>query len=124
MSGRRKTSTGARTGLVDGIVESVDARTVLDRSITESEFQRTVVEAATALNWIVVHFPNTYGNPIWPDLTLIRGGRIIFAELKREDGTLSRKQRERLWELANAGMTVHVWKPSMWESIEATLKGA
>lgn len=90
---------------------------------TEAQFQAAVKEAAEKHGWLVFHWPNALINPIWPDLTLIRGGRIIFAELKREDGKLSRKQRERLHELAAAGMTVHVWKPSHWELIETILRG-
>lgn len=82
-----------------------------------------MVEAAERLGWLVFHWPNALINPIWPDLTLIRDGRVIFAELKREDGRLSAKQKERLYELASAGMTVHVWRPSMWELIEVILRG-
>jgi hypothetical protein len=90
---------------------------------SEKAFQATVVAAAEKHGWLVFHWPNALINPIWPDLTLIRDGRVIFAELKREDGRLSPKQKARLWELAEAGMEVYIWRPSAWDAIEMTLRG-
>lgn len=93
------------------------------RRQTEAEFQAAVIEAAERLGWLCFHWPNAIINPIWPDLTLIKDGRVIFAELKAERGKLSPKQRERFQELAGAGMDVRVWRPSQWEWIEQTLRG-
>jgi hypothetical protein len=57
----------------------------------------------------------------WPDLVLIRRPRIIFAELKAEDGVVSEDQRAWLDELAACGQHVYVWYPSSWPEIEAVL---
>lgn len=91
---------------------------------TEAQFQSAVKEAAERHGWLVFHWPNALINPIWPDLTLIRGGRIIFAELKTHRGKLSLNQEARLLELAAAGMEVYIWRPQYRDAIEATLKGA
>ncbi len=87
----------------------------------------------------------TYETPVggdaagWPDLVLARverpaGGdgvrgpgrlRIIFAELKSETGRVDPLQRE--WaELLSHGQTevqYCLWRPSQWDSIQATLTG-
>jgi hypothetical protein len=90
---------------------------------TEADFQRTVIDMAQRLGWLVAHWPNAVMNPIWPDLTLIKGRRVIFAELKTERGKLGLKQAQRLAELETIGAEVYVWRPSMFESIEMTLRG-
>lgn len=101
----------------------IEAPAYLGRQ-TEKEFQRTVVAAARQLGWLCVHFRQMVGNPAgWPDLVLIRGGRVIFAELKRQDGELSRRQREWIAQLEAVGADVRVWRPGDWESIEVTLRG-
>lgn len=92
---------------------------------TEAAFQATVTEMAERLGWISVHFPNAIINPSgWPDLTLIKGRRVIFAELKTERGKLGPKQQERIEELKFIGAEVYVWRPSMLDEVEATLRGA
>lgn len=91
---------------------------------TEAQFQAAVIEAARLHGWLVFWWPNAVINPIWPDLTLIKDSRVVFAELKTERGKLGKKQLERLQELASAGMDVRVWRPSGWDAfILPTLKG-
>lgn len=49
----------------------------------------------------------------FPDLTAVRGTRLIFAELKRELGETSDKQDAWLEQLAATGHAeVYVWRPS------------
>ena len=92
---------------------------------TEAAFQLAVMDLARALGWEPVHFRQMIGNPSgYPDLTIIRGDRVILAELKRENGTVSRRQQEWIDRMAAVGTTVHVWRPSDWPEIEAALKGA
>lgn len=91
---------------------------------TEAQFMATVKEAAERHGWIAVHFPNAIINPTWPDLTLIRGRRVVFAELKTERGKLGPRQREMIADLEAIGAEVYVWRPSMWPAIEAALRGA
>ncbi len=92
---------------------------------TEAQFQMAVVDLARALGWEPVHFRQMVGNPAgYPDLTIIRGERVILAELKRENGKVSQRQQEWIDRMAAVGTTIYVWRPSDWESIEAALKGA
>lgn len=91
---------------------------------SEKEFQRAVVEMAAHLGWLCVHFPAMLANPSgWPDLICFRDGKVLVAELKTERGTLGPRQKEWVENLREAGITVHVWRPSSWPAIEATLLG-
>jgi hypothetical protein len=56
----------------------------------------------------------------WPDLILVKGGRIIFAELKAQDGTTSIEQKQVLVMLGNVG-EVFVWRPSDFGQVLDTL---
>lgn len=56
----------------------------------------------------------------FPDRVLVRD-RVIFAELKREKGTVSPSQREWLDGLASTGAEVYVWKPSDLDEIAEIL---
>ncbi len=91
---------------------------------SEKDFQATVVGLARQLGWHVYHFPNAIINPIFPDLLMFRDGQTLMAELKTERGKLSPRQVVMVLDLGAHGMTVHVWKPAMWEAIEATLRGS
>jgi hypothetical protein len=98
-----------------------------DRHTSGAELQVLVVELATIYGWSWVHFrpartERGWRTPVegplgkgWPDLVLIRerDGRIVFAELKREQGDdLSADQYFVLEYLRAAGQEVHVWRPS------------
>jgi hypothetical protein len=90
---------------------------------TEREFQRTVVDAARTFGWFVVAFPQMVGNPPgWPDLTMFRNGNTVLVELKTERGKLSPRQLAMREDLKAHGMTVYVWRPSMWDDIVALLE--
>lgn len=102
---------------------TTSAQTAVARQ-TEKEFQRSVLEAASALNWFCLHFPNAVINPAgWPDLICFRGGKCLLMELKRENGKLGPKQEEMIDTLQHCGQVVHVFRPSQWDEIEATLRG-
>jgi hypothetical protein len=106
---------------------------------TESEagFQRWVINTAHIFGWKVAHFRpamNQRGKwmtPVqadgagFPDCVLAnsRQRRLIIAELKREDGKLSDKQKEWLDTLTNCNVETYCWKPSMRDDIERILKG-
>lgn len=90
----------------------------------EASWQRTVVEAARWLGWDVYHFPNMVGNPAgFPDLLLFKDGRTLVMELKSEKGTLGPRQVECIERLGQAGIVVHVLRPSMWDMVESLLRG-
>jgi hypothetical protein len=57
----------------------------------------------------------------YPDLTLWRDDRLIFAELKRENGRLSPAQEAVLADLRKTNAEVYVWRPSDWADIAQAL---
>jgi hypothetical protein len=93
---------------------------------TEAEFMATVKKTAEQLGWLVWHFPNALINPCVPDLFMFRDGVLVLAELKtnRKTSRLSVNQARMLLNLDAHGFYCYVWRPSDWDEIEATLKGA
>lgn len=59
----------------------------------------------------------------YPDLTLVKPGRLIFAELKSRQGKLTHEQFVWLDLLKHSvqGVEVYCWRPSDWETITQTL---
>lgn len=106
--------------------------TQLTRQQTERELQEAVTTLARMLGYSVAHFndsrrqvrPRVFVGDRdakgWPDLVLCRG-RLIIAELKREDGKLTTAQRQWIDALSLAGAEVCVWRPSDWDEIVAVL---
>lgn len=92
--------------------------------IAEKDFQQGVMDFAKLRGWRTYHpYRSTRSTPGFPDITLVRRGRLIFAELKAESGTLSAHQKEWLQDLRNVhGVEVFVWRPSDWPEIERVLR--
>ena len=103
--------------------------------ITERDFQRAVVDLARIHGWRVHHTRpalnrrGQWQTPIqgdagFPDIVLARGGRVIFAELKRTGGRPTPQQHMWLETLAQCdGVEVYVWNPDDWDRIVAILGG-
>lgn len=117
--------------------------------MTEAELQNLIISLADLTGWRHFHAPDNRpsGNtgrvqrvtPGWPDLTLVRGTRLIFAELKTEKGRVSPEQEVWLAELAAIGQAVaflaeqaildgphpsietYVWRPSDWPAVQQLL---
>lgn len=109
---------------------------------TEAMFSEWVDQARTLGGWLATHFraaraAGGYVTPLtgdkgFPDWTLVHpDGRLIFAELKGERGTLEPHQRSWLNHLANAalprthaaeyGFDVCLWRPADKPEIEDVL---
>ena len=114
---------GRRTAL-EPLVTEVSAE-YLTSTISEREFQTTVIEMAHAYGWLVHHTrpagtATGWRTPIqgdagFPDLVLARGGQVIIAELKRERGELTAAQGRWLAYLGPIqwpGFQACVWRPS------------
>lgn len=94
--------------------------TVLPKN--ETEWLKVVTRAAQDTGWEWLHIgrvgkhkangaKGTLGKG-WPDLFLIRPGRMLFAELKADDAPdLTLEQKLVLAALSNAGAEVYVWRP-------------
>jgi len=106
--------------------------TLMKPRLSEAAFQKNVVQLARARGWIVAHFRaslNQRGQwqtavsgdgAGYPDLTLVRE-RVLFVELKAEDGRVRPEQRVWLCALASAGVDVFVWRPSDWDVLTQVL---
>ena len=92
--------------------------------MTERQFQTAVIELARWAKWMVYHTYNSRrSNPGFPDLVLVRGDTCIFAELKTNDGRLSKAQKAWIAALdAVEGIQAVVWRPRHWATVESTLK--
>ena len=91
--------------------------------MTETQFQKAVVELAALLGWFTFHAarikghlrtPSSVG---FPDLVLAKDGVVLFAELKTDKGRLSKHQIA--WLLETHGV---IWRPKHWAIIERSLK--
>jgi hypothetical protein len=105
----------------------------------ENEWQRQVIQLAHLHGWRVAHFRSVCvarkdGSTRWqtpveadgegfPDLLLCKPGKIIVAELKRDDGRVSTEQREWLHTFELAGVAAYTWRPRDWAEVLAVLSG-
>ena len=94
-------------------------------AISEKEFQQQVLELAVRCRWMSYHtFDSRRSTPGFPDLTLVRPPRIIFAELKSQNGHMTADQSKWVGALAECtSVETYVWRPGDWEHITATLTG-
>ena len=105
-------------------------------AVEEADFQAAVIELAELQGWRVYHTHDSRGSqPGFPDLTMVRRQRLIFAELKCEDGYPTDEQTAWLTDLGRVadeiqqnsiisptGLEVYLWHPSDWPEIELVLK--
>ena len=105
-------------------------------NLSEAEFQKQIITLFHLFGWKVAHFRKarirvkgveTYRTPVgadgagWPDILAVRGGHIIAAELKSEQGKLTKEQYDWLEALGRTGIEVYIWRPSDYEAIEKLL---
>ena len=91
--------------------------------ITEAQFQRQVVEVAHLFGWTVYHPQlSKWSERGWPDLAMVRPPRLLFAELKRENGKTTEHQDKWLALLgACPGVETYLWRPSDLDAIATAL---
>lgn len=101
---------------------------------TERSFQRKLLQLAKLLGWRSAHFRPARTAQGWrtavegdgkgfPDTVLVRGSRLVFAELKRQDARTTPEQDAWLEALSRClGVEVHIWRPSDWPEIERVLR--
>lgn len=115
--------------------------------LNEKEFQSQVLALAQMHSWRTAHFSTTVkmvkraggyayipdkGAAGFPDLVLVRGPRLVFAELKTDKTKTSDDQDAWLSELRDVeaygifrgldNVQVHLWRPRDWETIVEVLK--
>ena len=103
------------------------------KTVSEAAFQDAVIDLAHVLGWKVAHFRPAKTNQGWrtpvaadgkgfPDLVMVRGERLIFAELKSEKGKMSPEQDAWMEALRFTGALIAVWQPRHWDHIVQELK--
>ncbi len=114
-------------------------RDALAHDMSEAQLLAHVRDAAKKLGWLMAHFndsrrevkPGVHVGDTdatgFPDCVLVRGNRIIFAELKTEKGKVSGEQMQWLSNLTVARgekQLVEIWRPVDWLSgrIEKALR--
>ena len=102
--------------------------------ITEDEFMRQVLELAKLRGWRTAHFRPARTKTGWrtavsgdgkgfPDLILLRGNRMIVAELKVGNNTATPEQEAWIDAFAEVpGVLAFIWHPEDWPEIETVLK--
>jgi hypothetical protein len=116
---------------------TVDARARMARAMTEDELLQAITEAATFLGWRWFHIRRSdlaivQGHQGFPDLVLAKAGRVLFLELKRQDGTTTASQVEWIAALTGGGdraltgaggyVDAFVARPDQLDAILAELK--
>ena len=94
--------------------------------ITEKAWASQVKQLAKTFGWTVYStFLSKWSIKGYPDLTMVHPGqrRVIFAELKRENGKTTPAQDEWLQLLRDAGQEVFIWRPSQFEEAARVLQG-
>jgi hypothetical protein len=104
-----------------------EADALMADAMTEAQLQDAIIRYAKNRGYLVYHtYDSRRSESGFPDLVLAHpDGRLIFAELKSEKGTLSKAQKRWLFTLRQPALVkviigwteayqVHVWRPSDW----------
>jgi hypothetical protein len=89
------------------------------------QFMPQVIKLAKRHNWKVYHVYNSRKtDPGWPDLVMLKNGRMLVVELKSAKGVTTPAQDEWLASfnaIHCADILVMVWRPADWPEIEKVL---
>ena len=88
--------------------------------ITEKEFMQQVIQLAKLRGWLVYHTHDSRRSAA--GLLLVRGPRLMAAELKIGRNKLSDEQFGWMKALAQANVRVYIWRPEDWPEIEKELR--
>ncbi len=93
-------------------------------AMSEAAWQTMITDYATLTGWRWHHQRlSKQSRPGWPDLTLCRSSRLIFAELKTERGTVRPEQTAWLHALREVpSCEVFVWRPRHWALVQQVLR--
>ena len=99
-------------------------RLVADAEPLEADFQASVIKLAGIHGWLAYFTFDSRRSPRgFPDLTMVRGDRLLFAELKRGRRRPTGPQTAWLTALDHAQrVSAHVWRPPDWPEIEQALR--
>jgi hypothetical protein len=90
--------------------------------ITESQFRGQILHLVKLYGWNRYFTWKSINSPAgFPDLVMVKGKRLIFAELKTLTGVLSAEQYFWLADLMETGAEVYLWTPDQWDEIQEVL---
>lgn len=100
-------------------MNTADARRLVATQMTEAELQGWVATSARMLGWLVYHtYDSRRSEAGYPDTTLVRGSRLVYAELKSMRGKVTAAQQQWLDALRRVpGVEVYVWRPDELDTI-------
>lgn len=83
--------------------------------MTEDDLEAAVEQLARTFRWLAYHTRRSDRSPEgFPDLVMLRGGRLVVRELKIGRNQPTPKQREWLAAFEAAGVDVGVWTDDDW----------
>ena len=92
---------------------------------TEAQFMATLIQYASFKGWRIYHtFDSRHSPEGFPDVCMVRRGKLVFAELKRRR-SMKPTWSQSLWleDLGRVdGIEVYLWTPADWPEIEEVLK--
>ena len=101
--------------------DTTAAHKILVNRISEKEFQDQIIELARYTGYLVYHDQDSRrSEPGFPDLVLV-GDRVMFLEVKRQNGVVSEAQKGWIARLVKAGIIARVVRPSDWDWIQQAL---
>lgn len=117
----RGVSAGGAPGGV-AVTETLTIAQLRDRW-TESQFQTHVLNLARSLGWLVYHsWTSVHSAKGFPDLVMVRGERMVCAELKSAKGKVSPEQEAWLAAMGRVtGVEAYIWRPADWDRVEEVL---
>lgn len=101
------------------------SRALLLKSVSERDWQGYVVALARLHGWRCYHPLDSRGSTAgYPDLTLLRDGQLVVAELKSMTGKATQQQEQWLAAFrAVPGVLADIWRPSDRDTVDQILKG-
>lgn len=90
----------------------MNGRGIIAHAMTEAELAEHIRELCKGYGlWSYHTHDSRRSNPGWPDLVVVGQG-VIYRELKRERGTVSKAQWDVGYRLLKAGQDWKIWRPS------------
>lgn len=86
-------------------------------AVGEARFQELITDMCKLMRLKWHHETDSRkSKPGFPDLVIAGPGGVLFRELKKQSGRVTKDQREWLSTLTTAGADAAVWRPIDWES--------
>jgi hypothetical protein len=93
--------------------------------VNERQFQASIVEAAGYAGWSCYWTWNSQHSPAgWPDLVLLKDGRILIYECKTAQGRIRPEQLACLALLQAAGIPARIVRPADIDEVLAELQSS